>query len=278
MRIGRTLAVVALATLGLSSCVRMTVDTSFSDSDTISQDIVIAMAPAAAEQIGIDPAQLTADAMREELGGSLPGVDASKVVIEDYVDGDIKGVHVVANDLTIDEFNAASGASAQTSATAGLATPMTVARDGSDWVVTIPADPARDLSDVQGASSLGLIADSIEFGLTFTFPGPVKSATAGDVDGKTVVVGLEDLMTPEEIVIRGSAKDEIAWGPILRWVGIGAVGLGIVALATFLILQDRRRRATNTLPAIPDDVPGAAQANAAAHRPPATASEEQPGS
>lgn len=271
-------ATAALTVLTVTGCVRVTVDSSFSDHDTISQDIVIAMAPDAAAQIGIDPADLTAAAMTEQLGGSLPGVDPSKVVIEDYVDGDIKGVHVVATDLTIDEFNAASGASTETAATAGLTTPMTVERDGDDWVVTIPADEARDLSGVQGGSSIGLISDSINFALTFTFPGPVKSASAGEADGKTVVIGLEELMTPEEIVIRASAKDSIAWGPILRWAGIGALGVAIIGGAAFLIIQDRRRRSADSLPPIPDDVPGAKEANAAAHRKPASEPPQSPAS
>ena len=99
-----------------------------------------------------------------------------------------------------------------------------------------------------GASAIGLIADSIDFAITFTFPGPVRSTTAGQAQGKTVVLGLQDLLTPDEIVIRGQASDAIAWGPILQWVGIAAVVLVIVAAAAALVWQDKRRRSRNTLP------------------------------
>jgi len=231
----------------LAGCVRFESTNTFTSDGMVTQDLTLALTPDAASQVGIDLDTLTADALT---GPDAPGlgIDPSNVTIEDYVEGDRRGVHIVARDLTLDEFNGAAEAGLG-QVTAGLGTIITVARDGDDYVVTIPADSNRDLSGVQGGSAIGLISSSIDFAITFTFPGPVKSATAGQAEGKTVVLGLEDLLTPDEIVIRGQATPGIAWGPILKWAGIGAVAILIIGGAAFLVWQDKRRTSHNNLPA-----------------------------
>lgn len=245
----RTVARVAVALTivsALAGCVRFESTNTFTTDNTVTQDLTLAMTPAAAEQLGLDLDTLTADAIKESGAANL-GVDPSKVTIEDYTEGDRRGVHIVAKDLTLDEFNEAADAGVGDVAP-GLGTPMTVERDGDVFVVTVPADPNRDLSGVQGASAIGLISDSIDFAITFTFPGPVKSTTAGTANGKTVVLGLEDLLTPDEIVIRGQATDGVAWGPIVKWGGIVAVAIIIIGGAALLVWQDKRRTSHNTLP------------------------------
>ena len=243
---------VALMLVGLATgCARVTSTHSFSDHNTITQDTVVAFTPQAADAIGIDLNDLTADAITQSAVGVLPGVDASKVTVEDFVDGDLRGIHVVARDLTLEEFNAAASVSAEGVAP-GVGTPMSVVRDGDTYVVTIPADESRDVSGMRGASSIGAIANAVTFELRFTFPGPVKSASVGQVNGKTVVIGLEDLLNPEEIVIRGQATDGIAWGPILRWAGLIGLGVVIVGGAGFLVWQDKRRQRITGLDPIPD--------------------------
>lgn len=243
--VARAALVFTIAT-ALTGCVRFESANTFTADNTVTQELTIAMTPQAAEQLDFDLEMLTAEALIDS-GASALGVDPSKVTIEDYVEGDRRGVHIVASDLTLEEFNATAQSGASEVAP-GIGTPMTVDRDGDVYVVTIPADANRDLSDVQGASAIGLISDSIDFAITFTFPGPVKSTTAGQAEGKTVVLGLEDLLTPDEIVIRGQATDAIAWGPILKWAGIAAVVVLIVGGAAFLIWQDKRRTSRNTLP------------------------------
>ncbi len=246
----RVLAV--LMAIGLATgCARVTSHHSFSDHNTITQDTVVAFTPQAAEAIGVDLNDLTAATIVESTAGVMPGVDPSKVTIEDFVDGDLRGIHVVARDLTLDEFNAAASLSAEGVAP-GVGTPMSVVREGDTYVVTIPADEARDISGMRGASSVGAIASAVTFELRFTFPGPVKSASVGQVNGKTVVIGLEDLLNPDEIVIRGQATDGIAWGPILRWAGLIGIGIVIVGGATLLVWQDKRRQRITGLDPIPD--------------------------
>ncbi len=252
-------AATAIAIFALAGCVRFTAVDSFSPDNTVTQDMIVALTADAAEQLGIDPDTLTAATLMEAGPNAFPGVDPNKVTIEDYTEGDRKGVHIVARDLTLDEFNAAATGGPNAIA-GGLATAMTVTREGDTYIVTVPADPARDLSQVQGGSSLGLIASSIDFSITMEFPGPVKSSTAGKVEGKKVVLGLEDLFTPEEIVVKAQATPGIAWAPILRWVGIGAIALIIVGGAAFLIWQDKRKQKLNALP--PIALPGTVDGNA----------------
>lgn len=253
LRLARVAALV-VATCALSGCVNFTSENTFSDHDTVTQDTIVALAPEAADQLGVDLDQLNAATITSQEGSALPGIDPAKVTIEDYREGDLQGIHVVARDLTLDEFNAASTSGVE-GVTQGVGAPMTVTREGDDYVITIPADESRDLSGVRGGSSLGLISSAITFELSFTFPGPVKSATAGDVNGKTVVLSLEDLLTPDEIVIRGQATEGIAWTPILRWAGIIAAALVIIAGAAFLIWQDKRRQRPRSLPDIPGEDP-----------------------
>lgn len=243
--VARAAVLITVAAM-LTGCVRFQSTNTFTAEDTVTQDLIVALTPQAASQVGIDLDTLTAEALTAADAVGV-GIDPSRVTIEDYVEGERRGIHIIAKDLTLDQFGTAAAVGIGEVAP-GLGTPMTVARDGNVYVVTIPADPNRDLSGVQGASAIGLIADSIDVALTFTFPGPVQSATAGRVEGKTVVLGLEDLLTPDKIVIRGQATDGIAWGPILRWVGIGAAALVIIGGAAALIWQDKRRTSRNTLP------------------------------
>ncbi len=249
------LAVALAAVAALSGCVKVTSTNSFSPDNTVTQDSIIALAPDAASQLGIDLDELTADALLDVEGGVIPGVDPGKIMVEDYAEGDLRGVHIVASDLTLDEFNDAS-AGAISSFTGGLGATLTVTREGDTYIVTIPADPARDVSQVQGAGSLGLLGDSIEVAVTLEFPGPVKSASAGQVDGKKVVLGLEDLLTADEIVIEAQATPGIAWEPILRWGGIVALAVVIFGGAALLIWQDKRKSARSPLPP-PGEAPAA---------------------
>jgi len=256
MRRALRLAAVIVAATALAGCVRFTTVSTFSSHDTVTLDATIALTADAAAQVGIDPATLSAASLKKAGSAAFPGVDASKITIEDYTEGDRKGVHVIARDLSLDEFNAASADLTNTVAT-GLGTTITVAREGDTYVVTIPADPARDASKVPGGNAIGLLSSSIDFSITMEFPGPVRSATAGKVDGKKVVLGIEDLLTTDAIVIKGQATPGIAWEPILRWGGIAAAGVVIVGGAAVLVWQDKRRQRRTGLPAIvvPDAEP-----------------------
>lgn len=243
--VARAAVLLTVAAL-LTGCVRFDFTNTFTPDDTVTLDLTVALTPDAADQVGIDLDTLTASALTGADAAGL-GVDPSKVTIEDYAEGDRRGVHIVARDLTLDEFNSAAGAGLGEIAP-GLSAPITVERDGDVYVITIAMGQNQGLPEIPGGGAIGLISNSIDFAITFTFPGPVKSATAGQVEGKTVVLGVEDLVAGGDIVIRGQATDAIAWGPILRWGGIGAVALLIIGGAALLIWQDKRRTSHNTLP------------------------------
>ena len=104
--VARAAALLAVLAV-LTGCVRFESSNNFSTDNTVTQEIVLALTPAAADQMGIDLDTLTAEAFTAP-GSSGLGIDPSKVVIEDYVEGDRRGVRIVATDLTLEEFNAAS--------------------------------------------------------------------------------------------------------------------------------------------------------------------------
>src|SRR5690606_1870261 len=85
-RMQRVLSAVMLIGL-VTGCARVTSTHSFSDHNTITQDTVVAFTPQAADAIGIDLADITAASITESTAGVMPGVDPSKVTIEDFVDG-----------------------------------------------------------------------------------------------------------------------------------------------------------------------------------------------
>lgn len=245
------IAVTVIAVAALAGCARLSSVNSFGTDNTVTQDTIVALTPEAAQQLGIDVKDLTAESLRAVTDDAFPGIDPSKITIEDYSEGDRRGVHVVVRDMTLDEFNGMA-TSTQDWATGGLSTPMTVVREGNTYVVTIPADPYRDLSQASDGGAAGLLAQSVDVSVTMTFPGPVKSASRGHIDGKKVVLGIEDLLTPDEIVIKGQATHGIAWDPILRWAGIGAIAVVIFGGAALLVWQDKRKQRQNNLPPIPD--------------------------
>jgi len=257
-RLTRAAALLGIA-VALTGCVRFTSDNTFSSHDTVSQDTIIAFEPSAAEQLGIDLTDFTADAMREQ-GATFPGIDPSKVAITDYSEGDLRGVRIVATDLTLDEINSVSSAGADQLGL-GLGAPLTVTREDDDYVVRVSAGQGGELSQAVGSGQVALVANAVDVEVSVTFPGPVRSATAGEVNGKTVTLGLEDLLGSGDIEIRGQATDGIAWGPLLQWGGIVLVALLIVGGAAALIAQDlRARRRTNLAPLPPSDAKADADA------------------
>jgi hypothetical protein len=213
----------------------------------------------------VDASQLSA----ESLLSRVPENAEDRVTIEDYEDGDLTGVRIHAEGLTLEEFNATTsvisdvasgdssgdvgGGSAEEalrgiSGALGGISGATVERDGDEFVVTIPASTGEGGSLAGIGISADQIAAAIDFAAVFTFPGPVTEATRGEVEGKSVTLDVEDLQAGGEIVIRAGAEDAIAWGPIIQWGLIVLAAVVIVAGATAFILADRARRRENGLP------------------------------
>lgn len=258
----RAAAVAVIALLGLSGCVKVHSTTAVSSDNLVTQDLLLAVNPSLLSQVGVDASEFSAAALLSR----LPEGAQDRVTIADYKDGDLVGVTVHAEDLSLEEFNTttsvigdaargdseASGGAEQalqgiSGALGGIADAK-IAREGDEFVVTIPASAG-------GGTSLGTIgvtpqqiAQAIDFAAVFTFPGPVTEATRGEVEGKKVTLDVTDLQAGGEITIRAGAKDAIAWGPIIQWGLIVLAVVVIVAGATAFILADRARRKENDLP------------------------------
>jgi hypothetical protein len=260
----RATIVTVLALVALSGCVKVHSTTSFSSDNLVTQDLVLAVNPSLLAQVGVDASMLSAEALISR----LPESAEDRVTIEDYKDGDLVGVTVHAEDLTLEEFNtttsvlsdAAKGeegdgaggsqeeALAAISGALGGIADAKVAREGDEFVVTIPASAGGGGSLGNIGVSADQVAKAIDFAAVFTFPGPVTEATRGEVEGKKVTLDVEDLQAGGEITIRAGAKDAIAWGPIIQWGLIALAVVVIVAGATAFILADRARRKENGLP------------------------------
>lgn len=276
----RPAALAAIMLVALTGCVKVHSTTSFSSDNLVTQDLILAVNPSLLTQLGVDASELSAEALLAR----VPEDAEDRVTIEDYKDGDLQGVTVHAEGLTLEEFNATtsvlsdlaagetpdgggddapSGGSAE-EALRGIAGALggiagaSAERNGDEFVVTIPASGGGS-GDLAGIGvSADQIAAAIDFAAVFTFPGPVTEATRGEVEGKRVTLDVEDLQAGGEIVITASANNAIAWGPIIQWGLIVLAAVVIVAGATAFILADRARRRENGLPD-PDEAQGLAE-------------------
>lgn len=264
MRHLRVPALAVVTLLALTGCVKIQSTTGFSSDNLVTQDLILAVNPAILSQLGVDASDLSA----ESLVAQVPEGAKDRVVIEEYKDGDLEGVRIHAQDLTLEEFNATTSVisdatggelpegvgGAASEALQGISGVLggiggaTAEREGDEFVVTIPAAPSGNNSLPGVGLSPSQIAQAIDFAAVFTFPGPVTSATRGEVDGKTVTLSINDLQAGGEIVIVAGAQDAIAWGPILKWGLIILAALVIVVGATAFVLADRARRKQNNFP------------------------------
>ncbi|WP_062519415.1 LppM family (lipo)protein [Demequina silvatica] len=254
-------AVLAVGAVALTGCVRVTTETTLGEHDTVTQHAVIAMtdqARTALEQQlaglgedlpeGVDPdaldveALLDPDAVRERLQPleeEFPGA----VEVAAYADEDGReGVEITVTDVPLEGVDDAAGASPLTGGTA-------VTREGDAYVVEIATGAASGLADAGvPVDQLALVEGTVDVGVSFTFPGLVREATAGEVAGNTVTLGLTDLLASDSIRIVGGATVERDWGPLLRWGLVALAAVVLIGGATALVLQDRRRRHRSTLP------------------------------
>ena len=238
----------AVAVLALTGCVRTTVDTTITSDDTFSQHSIIAFNNSVAAQVG-DEVGLDVANLREqlesapefaELQESFPG----QIEVVDYDDGELRGVELTLTDIPLEEFNTAA-AQAGTGLTGGA----TLTREDDTFVVEMSFPEAAGLEDLGvSESQLGLLGSSLDIGVSYTFPGPIESATVGTVEGHTVTLGLADLASGNDVRIVASAGDSINWGPILTWGGVALAFLLVIGGAAALIIQDRRKSLRNTLP------------------------------
>ncbi len=267
--------------LALAGCVRVDSATELRADDTFDQHLVIALAPDIGDQLGSGLASglgeglgdlgeelddqddasgddamegfsldsLDPSALYDELAGSdelaaLEDAYPGQVDLAPYDDGELVGVELTLTDLPLEVFDEANA-----TAGAGVGLSGTIEHTDGEFVVTIPADEARDASSLGlTAANMALLGNAVEVSVSFTFPGLVTEAPEGTAEGRTATLTLENLLDPDEIRIVASDRSQIYWTPILTWGGIVLAAIVIIGGATFLVLQDVRARRRTSLP------------------------------
>ncbi|WP_084079398.1 LppM family (lipo)protein [Demequina sp. NBRC 110057] len=244
----RLAAAALVAGLALTGCVRATVDTTIGADDTFSQHTVVAYSDDAAHQLtdylGADVDALVGGIADSDDFLAFQAAHPGQVTLADYDDGELTGVELTLTDIPLDDFTEAS-----TQALASVDASATLSDDDGQYVLTVTRADGADLSALApGGANLELAEAAVDVAATFTFPGLVTEATAGDIDGHTVTLGLADLATTPEIRIVADATPAVNWGPILVAGGV-ALGLAvIIGGAAWLIVDDRRTSRRTSLP------------------------------
>ncbi|WP_188521922.1 LppM family (lipo)protein [Isoptericola cucumis] len=234
----RTALAALLAAVGLvalAGCMKVDMDMTLSEDDTVSGSMVMAISNQLAETMGMEPGQLW-----DQAGGELQQDLPEGATQEPYSDDEYTGSEFTFTDAPIENFSG------------GGAEDLSITREGDEYVVT----GTMDLSE--GADQLGSmpdgVKDSFDVRIAVTFPGPVGE-TNGTVDGNTVV-WTPQLGETTEIQARGAAEA----GSSFPWWLVGlVVGVLVLALVVVLVVRSRRSGAAATAPqAGPGAGPGAA--------------------
>ncbi|MEN5075997.1 hypothetical protein ABE437_19425, partial [Isoptericola cucumis] len=225
----------AVSLVALAGCMKVDMDLTLSEDDTVSGSMIMAFSDQFAETMGMEPGQMW-DQAGSELEQGLPE-GASQ---EPYSADGYTGTEITFTDAPIEDF-AGTGAE-----------DMSITRDGDEYVVT----GTMDLSE--GADQLDSmpegVRDSFDVRIAITFPGAVGDNN-GTVEGNTVS------WTPQigeatEIQARGAAEA----GSSFPWWLVGlVVGVLVLALVVVLVVRSRRSAAAATASdAGPGAGPGAA--------------------
>ena len=242
-------AVAVAVAVALSGCVKVVADTTVHADDTYSQEIVVAanqeaLAQAAAQGGADVPVDLLGAADSDQPFADLTQQYPDSITVEEYREDDLEGVAISVDRLPLSEFETAANA-----ATASAGVNATLVREGDDYVVTLVTTdvPAFDQAGAAGGN-LSALESAIEFEIIYRFPGQVTEASAGEVKGNQVTLGLSDILETQDIRIVAGADPSINWGPLLQW---GLIALGFIVIiggAALLVLQDRRKRHATHLP------------------------------
>lgn len=216
-------ALAAVGLLALAGCMKVDMDMTLSEDDTVSGSIVMAVSNSLAETMGMEPGELWKQA-GGELSQNLPEGTSQ----EPYSDDEYTGTKYTFTEAPISQISGEGGED------------LSITRDGDDYVV----DGTMNLSE--GADQLKSlpqnVQDAFDVTLAITFPGPVSDAT-GAVDGNTVT------WTPKvgentEIHAVGSATA----GSSFPWWIVGlVVGLVVIGLVVWFVVRNNRRPATSTV-------------------------------
>ncbi len=215
-------ALAAVGLLALAGCMKVDMDMTLSEDDTVSGSIVMAVSNSLAETMGMEPGELWKQA-GGELSQNLPEGTSQ----EPYSDDEYTGTKYTFADAPISQISGEGGED------------LSITRDGDTYVV----DGTMNLSE--GADQLKSlpqnVQDAFDVSLAITFPGPVSDAT-GTVDGNTVTWAPK-VGENTEIHAVGSATA----GSSFPWWIVGlVVGLVVIGLVVWFVVRNNRRPATST--------------------------------
>ncbi|MGF0115282.1 LppM family (lipo)protein [Promicromonospora sp. Marseille-Q5078] len=221
--IAATLAAVGL--LVLAGCLRLDMDMTVSEDDTVSGTMIAAFSNQLAETLGMEPGELW-DQAGGELGLDLP----EGATQEPYSDDEYTGTRITFTDTPIEDVGGNGAAD------------VSITRDGDEYVV----DGTVDLSE--GADQLEQlpqnVQDAFDVQLSITFPGAVSDVSdSGQVDG-TTVTWTPAIGENTEIHARGAAEEGAGGFP--WWIVGLVVGLIVIGLVVWFVVRNNRRSATAT--------------------------------
>jgi hypothetical protein len=222
----RTAVVAVLAAVGLlalAGCMRLDMDLTLSDDDTVSGTMTVAFSDQLAETMGMDPQELW-DQAGDQVAADLPEGSSQ----EPYADGEYTGTTVTFEDMPLEEL---SGAGTDE---------LSITREDDEYVV----QGTMNLSDDTGQmSSLPPgVADTFDVRIAVTFPGEVIE-TNGTVDGSTVE-WRPAMGESTEISARGEASSGGLGGGFPWWIVGVVVGIAVIVLVAVLVVRSNRRSGT----------------------------------
>ncbi|SKC76112.1 LppM family (lipo)protein [Krasilnikoviella flava] len=216
-------ALAAVGLLALAGCMKVDMDMTLSEDDTVSGTIVMAVSNSLAETMGMEPGELW-----NQAGGELSQNLPEGATQEPYSDDEYTGTKYTFTDAPISQISGEGGED------------LTITRDGDDYVV----DGTMNLSE--GADQLESlpqnVQDAFDVRLAITFPGPVSDAT-GTIDGNTVT------WTPkvgEDTEIHAVGAAEEGAGGFPWWIVGLVVGLVVIGLVVWFVVRNNRRPAAVT--------------------------------
>ncbi|WP_084099792.1 hypothetical protein [Demequina sp. NBRC 110051] len=210
--VARTLLVALVSALALTGCIRVEMNVTLNDDDTISGDMLMAVQSGSGELLGVTDDELI-DQLFGDIDRSFPEGEATGFAEDDYV-----GKRVTFDNQPFSALDFDSDE-------------LSVIRDGDEYVV----EGALAVSDQAG--DLGDLPADARMTLALTFPGEV-SETNGELDDSGRTVTWDLINGPETIEARGAATadDSFPW-----WIALG-VGLVLgVAAGVVLVVVTRRR-------------------------------------
>ncbi|WP_144268086.1 hypothetical protein [Demequina sp. NBRC 110055] len=222
-RATRTLILALVAALALAGCLRVDMDVTLNEDDTVSGTVLMAVQSGAGDLLGVSDDELI-DQMLGDVGGDLAQGDVSDYAEDGYVGKQVTFDHQPFSALDFDSDE------------------LSITREGDDYLVE------GSLAASDDAGDLGELPSDATMTLSLTFPGDVTE-TNGELDSSGHTVTWDLLRGPYSIEARGGARAEDdfpLW--IVLVIGLFAgVGAGIA-----LVVATRRRRGPSGGEATPD--------------------------